>query len=362
MFTYNLHGDTAVFHNNSTGNGSLSYVWNFGDGDTSHAVNPIHVYDSSAVYTVCVYVTNTAPNGTICKDSFCICVCICHKDSSCDQFLNYLQNQGIGINTSLSPTITFTPPIIAATDIVRWDYTCDGIVDLVTTGNTPVTHNYGTNGNYVLCARIERIVNGDTCWATLTKYFEIKKPTTDPCKCDSTFNSNVAAGFATSTSGSTVTFVPLALKSCDTVKWDFGDGSPIVITVGNASVTHTYSNINKNYFVCMMVQRAGSPNCRRESCRSISPTAIEEITLSDIKIYPNPTRDMLMIEVSNSNVPENTHLTLSDMTGRKVADQIWLSTTGTQHLDMASFSNGVYILSFLRKDGTVINNHRVIKY
>lgn len=362
MFTYNLHGDTAQFHNMSTGNGSLSYVWNFGDGDTSHAQNPVHIYDSSAVYTVCEYVINVAPDGTICKDSFCICVCICHKDSSCDDFLNYLQNQSITANLASSPTVTFTPPVIAATDIVRWDYTCDGIVDLVTTGNSTATHNYVTNGNYVLCARIERIINGDTCWATLTKYITINKQVPDTCVCDASFFTNVAAGFATSTTGTTVTFVPLALKRCDTVEWNFGDGSPIVTTTGNASVTHTYTSGNGPFYVCMLVKRAGSPNCVREFCRNISPTGIEEIALSDVKVYPNPTRDVLMVEISNSNIPDNTHLTLSDVTGRKVVDQIWLNTTATQHLDVAALSNGVYVLSLVRNDGTVMSNHRVIKY
>jgi hypothetical protein len=214
----------------------------------------------------------------------------------------------------------------------------------------------------VLCARIERIINGDTCWATLTKYITINKQVPDTCVCDASFFTNVAAGFATSTTGTTVTFVPLALKRCDTVEWNFGDGSPIVTTTGNASVTHTYTSGNGPFYVCMLVKRAGSPNCVREFCRNISPTGIEEIALSDVKVYPNPTRDVLMVEISNSNIPDNTHLTLSDVTGRKVVDQIWLNTTATQHLDVAALSNGVYVLSLVRNDGTVMSNHRVIKY
>lgn len=363
QFTYNLHGDTAIFHNSSSGNGSVSYIWNFGDGDTSHMQNPVHVYDSAAVYTVCVYVINHAPDGTECRDSFCICVCICHKDSTCDEFLNYLQNQTITANLVSSPTVTFTPPIIAATDIVRWDYTCDGIIDLVTTGNTPVTHNYVSNGNYVLCARIERIVNGDTCWATLTKYVEIRKQVADTCHCDNSFTGNVNSGYATSTSGNVITFVPIALTNCDTVTWNFGDGSPVVVTVGNTAVSHTYANTQMTYYVCMMVVRAGSPNCRMEFCKKVSfPTGINALAADAIKVYPNPTNDVLYIEVTKASIPSDAMLVLSEMTGRKVLENNWMNTSAKQQMNLYEVGKGVYILTIVDKEGNVLSNTRVIKY
>ena len=50
------------FTNNSI-NGS-SYIWNFGDGSTSTAVNPTYSYSSSGVYTVSLNVTGAATCGT----------------------------------------------------------------------------------------------------------------------------------------------------------------------------------------------------------------------------------------------------------------------------------------------------------
>ena len=49
----------AVFNNTSTGAGSLSYVWKFGDGDTSTDVNPTHVYGAKGKYNVTLNVSNT---------------------------------------------------------------------------------------------------------------------------------------------------------------------------------------------------------------------------------------------------------------------------------------------------------------
>lgn len=43
-------GNSVDFTNLSSG--ATSYVWDFGDGDTSHAVNPTHVYDSVGAYCV----------------------------------------------------------------------------------------------------------------------------------------------------------------------------------------------------------------------------------------------------------------------------------------------------------------------
>ena len=49
--------DTVLFNNTSySNNGVISgYKWLFGDGDSSFAINPQHVYDTGAVYTVTLY-------------------------------------------------------------------------------------------------------------------------------------------------------------------------------------------------------------------------------------------------------------------------------------------------------------------
>jgi PKD repeat protein len=362
-FTYTLSGDTATFLNYSSGSGSLSYLWVFDDGTTSTLTNPTHVFDSARVYKVCLYTTNTMPNGVKCIDSFCICICICQQDSNCNEFLTYLSNQTISANLTLSPIITFSPPVLLPTDIVRWDFTCDGIEDSITFGNSTVSFNYLTAGNYVACARIERIIGNDTCWASLNKFVRVTTQT-KPCECDTSFTSNVNAGFATSISGggNIVTFVPIALTDCDTVTWDFGDGSPNVTSVGNSPITHTYSSSQTKYFVCMLVKRAGSPNCVFEHCKWVVLTSIENLRLTDIKVYPNPTQNMITIDASKLDMPDNTNLVLSDLTGRQVAFQKWNTSTGLQTINLTELTNGIYILNLLSDDKTIQINYRIVKY
>ena len=49
--------DTVLFNNTSYSNNGVitGYKWLFGDGDSSFAINPQHVYDTGAVYTVTLY-------------------------------------------------------------------------------------------------------------------------------------------------------------------------------------------------------------------------------------------------------------------------------------------------------------------
>jgi gliding motility-associated-like protein len=54
------------FNNQSIG--ATSYLWNFGDGDTSIDVNPRHIFPSTGTFNVCLNVENEAG----CIDSICL--------------------------------------------------------------------------------------------------------------------------------------------------------------------------------------------------------------------------------------------------------------------------------------------------
>ena len=55
---------TVNFTNATSGN-AVQYIWDFGDGDTSHAINATHTYNSQGFYTVTL--TAIGPNG--CENS-----------------------------------------------------------------------------------------------------------------------------------------------------------------------------------------------------------------------------------------------------------------------------------------------------
>jgi PKD repeat protein len=56
-FTFTISGGTVTF-NSSGSTGASHYLWDFNDGDTSSAPDPVHTYTSDSTYHVCLTVTN----------------------------------------------------------------------------------------------------------------------------------------------------------------------------------------------------------------------------------------------------------------------------------------------------------------
>jgi PKD repeat protein len=70
IFGDSINPGNYFAYNMSSGNGSLSYLWNFGDGSTSIQQYPFHQYATPGNYIVCLTVTNTT--GTLtCSDTDC---------------------------------------------------------------------------------------------------------------------------------------------------------------------------------------------------------------------------------------------------------------------------------------------------
>jgi PKD repeat protein len=55
---------TGTFTNTSTGGGTQTYAWDFGDGNTSTAMNPTHIYTTTDTFTVTLTVTNECGTNT----------------------------------------------------------------------------------------------------------------------------------------------------------------------------------------------------------------------------------------------------------------------------------------------------------
>jgi|GEM_PF-988174 len=64
-FTFSYVGTTDVqFTNASTGTAPLTYSWDFGDGNTSTAQNPLHTYSANGTYVATLTVTNVCGSST----------------------------------------------------------------------------------------------------------------------------------------------------------------------------------------------------------------------------------------------------------------------------------------------------------
>lgn len=57
-------------YNYSSSSGTPAYLWDFGDGTSSTAVNPVHSYSTAGNYTICLTVSNGTCSDTYCNTAF----------------------------------------------------------------------------------------------------------------------------------------------------------------------------------------------------------------------------------------------------------------------------------------------------
>lgn len=88
----------------------------------------------------------------------------------------------------------------------------------------------------------------------------------------------------------------------------------------------------------------------------VTPEAFEDTQLN-IRIYPNPTKGDLIIEVPDYQENEVLTFQVYDINGRLLLNA--KKKDGSTNLDFRSFSNGIYILRLTRKGTNV--SWRIVK-
>lgn len=204
-------GDYHFFTNSSTvSSGMNSYLWDFGDGNTSTLINPIHRYATAGTYNVRLYATTNY--GYV--DSTSFQVTTFELPTASFEFINACEG------TPVQFLDRSTIPAGSAT--YNWLF---GDNTLGTGANT--SHLYNTPGIYM--ARLIVDVNG--CKDEVTKYVT-QAPraqvafTVPSATCD-----NLGLSFDNNT---TIAFGTVGYT------WDFGDGYEST----NANPMHTYNSYN----------------------------------------------------------------------------------------------------------------------
>lgn len=220
-------GTTINFTNTSTGaNGFTNYSWNFGDGNTSTAVNPSHAYAAGGTYNVVLTMTNAAG----CSNTFNLTVTaidIPNVNIFGDDGDGDLSNCLLPNDTTTSEVVMFFNATTGATSYT-WDYG-DGSPVFNTTSTAPHPHTYTSYGTFTVTFTATH-ANGCVVTQTLTVVFE----------------KYVSASFVVpiaETSGCLphVVSPQNASVNANVYVWDFGDGSPPVTTTSYIPPSHTYA-------------------------------------------------------------------------------------------------------------------------
>lgn len=206
------------FTNTSTGPPTLSYLWDFGDGNTSTATSPSHTYLTNGSFTVTLVTSSTAG----CVDTFRSNPIVIGNFTT-----SFTGPSTICVNSPAVFTNTSSPAPVST----AWTFGDGG------TANTlNATHTYLTPGVY----NVRMINTYSTCVDSLIlpitvapqPVADFTAPVTTRCEPDLTVN-----------------FQDLSTGTVTGWEWDFGDGSP-VSNLQNPSHTYTtYGSFNVRLIV-----------------------------------------------------------------------------------------------------------------
>ncbi len=128
MIHYGCHGDTVSFYNTSTG--AVNFMWDFGDGTSSIAASPTHIYPTQGVYTVKLF-----SHSANCVDSNIQTIDLRHPNNAGFNFTPGVVCQGL--------PVTFTDTSVATGPSYMWNFG-DGNTSTV---KNPL-HSYINTGVY----------------------------------------------------------------------------------------------------------------------------------------------------------------------------------------------------------------------
>jgi PKD repeat protein len=302
-----------------------AWAWDFGDGNTSTEQNPTNTYTAAGTYTVCLVVTNPCSADTICS---IITVTACATPVA--SFTS----------SSSDLTVTFAD---ASTNTTSWSW---DFGDGNTSNSQNPTYSYSTAGTYNVCLTANSGCETDVMCDSVT---------VTACPA-------VIAAFTYADSALTINFTDLSVGA-DTWSWDFGDG--FSSTTQNAS--HTYAS-GGTYTVCLN----SSSSCDADSTCvmvTIVTVGIEESTVSELLLFPNPSQGVLTVQLSTKATEGLVSFIIHNALGEVVyhaneEDLTPLNFNGNQvsyHIDLRNLTDGVYLIQVLTENSSHIEEVIILK-
>jgi PKD repeat protein len=295
--------DSASFINTSTiSSGTNTYIWSFGDGDSSTSMSPKHHYASAGTYTI--YLTVTSNNS--CADMYSAQVTVNPQPVVSFTAADVCDGSVMTFNNSSS--------ISSGNNSYVWTFG-----DGNSSNNTSPTHTYASSGTYSV---LLTATSDKGCVADLTKQVEVypqpvaEFTTANVCAIDSVSFVNTS-----SISGGTISY-----------KWNFGDSDTSVLT----NPVHMYANAG-TYTVSLTIT---------------SDKGCMDYYSSTVTLYPQPVADFStndtcngnhVIYVNNSRISNGTNSYLwtygDGNSSNNVSPTHTYPTTGTYSVMLVATSN-----------------------
>jgi PKD repeat protein len=338
-FTYTNNEDSLFISNTASNYDSLIYF--FGDGNSSNDPNPFHIYTQSGTYTVKQLIFGQGA----CMDSTTQTVNITIPPP-CQAGFTY---------SVIGDTIQFNSAATSYNRLVY--YFGDGDSS---TADNPL-HAYQNSNTYT----VTQVVYNDAraCIDSLSKTISVNVSSSCVARYQLAVDTNKRSTLFlinTSTNDNTHSY-----------RWTFGDGAQ----ASGRTPTHQYSEF-KQYMICLTVSDS-IQNCTSTYCDSVgldsngrilksggfmlrvingSFIGIEEESyLNELKIYPNPINDRVIITHPAYKRPITYQI--FNLKGQLVLEG--KLNTGFSEIDFSSQQKGLYLLRL--RDKKRLLNKRLLK-
>ena len=246
-FTYSASNLTVDFTNTSSPLSGNTYAWDFGDGNTSTDVNPIHTYTSANNYSVTLMVTNSC--GTF------------STTQTFDLAIMPISNFTATHNGCVVDMVSFFD--ISQNNPTSWNWSFPGGNPSTSTLQNPLVE-YNTAGSYSVTLEVSNAAGTNT--KTTSNYIVVEEAPT--------------ASFTSITTMNSVAFTSTSIANPTTYSWDFGDNSPLS-TMENP--THIYA-VDGSYDVTLTVSNSCGTHTQTQTVVITGNTPTVSITASSLTI------------------------------------------------------------------------------
>lgn len=89
----------------------------------------------------------------------------------------------------------------------------------------------------------------------------------------------------------------------------------------------------------------------------LTVTAIDEITTTDLKVYPNPTSEFVII--SSNKLDDKSSYSLFNLSGKLLENKI-ISTSETR-VNLKNYASGTYLLKLQYKPNQSLQTYKIVK-
>lgn len=174
--------------------------------------------------------------------------------------------------------------------------------------------------------------------------------TGEDCKCDEEFEYQANLGIQCTINGNSVTMTPIGnLTDCDMVIWDFFYNGTSMVSIGNASITHTFPHKGE-YDICITIIRT-TPSGEQCKVKILKDIKVKSAGL--LKYYPNPARSEISLLMDlEEGVRAEQDISLYTINGKLALQTRQLPDEGgLVKLQIADLLSGIYTLKVKNEDG-----------